>query len=197
MNPELPGTGLLVLKLAGSLTLVVGLILVLQRAARRWGGALAATPGADQIRLLSQRPVGPRLSLAVVEVKGRTLLVGISPQGIRRVADLGRAASAEELQAARLVPPARAAAGRGMNPFSFAWAGGWFSRRAKSATPAAAGAGAAPLPGPEPSGRRHRAEPAPAGPLAFEQEMARRLSTVRARYRRVSEYDDDPEEAGQ
>ncbi len=86
----LPGGGLMGLKLLISLVVVIGLILVLQRFARRWGGAFTGGARADQIRLLSQRAVGPRLSLAVVEVMGRTLLVGISPQGIRPVADLGR-----------------------------------------------------------------------------------------------------------
>jgi flagellar biogenesis protein FliO len=88
VNPAVPGTGLLLVKLALSLGLVVGLILVLQKAARKWGHALGAGGGPEAIRLLSQRSVGPRLSLAVVEVRGRTLLVGISPQGIHAVADL-------------------------------------------------------------------------------------------------------------
>lgn len=88
MNPVVPGSGLLMVKLALSLGLVVGLILVLQKAARKWGHALGASGGPEAIRLLSQRSVGARLSLAVVEVRGRTLLVGISPQGIHAVADL-------------------------------------------------------------------------------------------------------------
>ncbi len=88
MNPVVPGSGLLILKLALSLGLVVGLILMLQKAARKWGRALGAGSGPEAIRLLTQRSVGPRLSLAVIEVRGRTLLVGISPQGIQKVADL-------------------------------------------------------------------------------------------------------------
>ena len=94
MNPVVPGTAMLIVKLVLSLGLVVGLILGLQKAARKWGHALGAGGGPEAIRLLSQRSVGPRLSLAVVEVRGRTLLVGISPQGIHAVADLDAPSSA-------------------------------------------------------------------------------------------------------
>jgi flagellar biogenesis protein FliO len=93
VNPVVPGTGVLLVKLALSLGLVVGLILLLQKAARKWGHAMGAGGGTEAIRLLSQRSVGPRLSLAVVEVRGRTLLVGISPQGIQAVADLDASSS--------------------------------------------------------------------------------------------------------
>jgi flagellar biogenesis protein FliO len=87
----------LVLKLVLSLAGVVGLILLLQRLAHRYGRAFGAS-GTEKIRILGQRPVGPRMSLALVQVLERTILIGISPQGIRAVADLGgpEAASAGE-----------------------------------------------------------------------------------------------------
>jgi flagellar protein FliO/FliZ len=79
----------LALKLALALGLILGLILLLQRASRRWGGAFGAGGGADKIRLVGQRTLGPRISLALVQVMDRTFLLGVSPQGIRHLADLG------------------------------------------------------------------------------------------------------------
>lgn len=84
-----PSLGPVLLKLALGLGAVIVLILVLQRMARRFGGGLPRR--GDPIQLLAQRPLGPRLSLAVVEVMDRTLLVGVSPHGVEKVADLTRA----------------------------------------------------------------------------------------------------------
>ncbi len=88
--PEL-ATGGVLLKLVFALVAVLALILLLQKAARRWGGSFQAGGGSESIRIVSSRSVGPRMSLALVQVMDRTLLVGISPQGIRQVADLGAA----------------------------------------------------------------------------------------------------------
>jgi flagellar protein FliO/FliZ len=81
-----PELGPVLLKLALGLIAVIVLILLLQRIARRFGGGLPRR--GDPIQLLAQKPLGPRLSLAVVEVMDRTLLVGVSPHGVQRVADL-------------------------------------------------------------------------------------------------------------
>lgn len=196
MSPEIPGSGLLILKLGLSLALVVGLILALQRVARRYGGSLGAAPGADQIRLLSQRAVGPRLSLAVIEVQGKTLLVGISPQGIRRVADLGRVEREGRGAAALAAKSGETGAARSLRDLPWL---AWTRRLVRPCAPApAASTGLGPtgslsLPGLE--RRTRRTVPVPAGPLAFEQEMANRLSSVRARYRFVSDLEADLEEA--
>lgn len=104
-DPVSLGTGGIVLKLALSLAAVVVLILVLQRVARRYGGALGGGAGSDRIRVISQRAVGPKLSLVLVQVMDRTLLVGVSPQGIRQVADFG-AAGPQGAPAAATAPPA-------------------------------------------------------------------------------------------
>lgn len=81
-----PELGPVLLKLVLGLGAVIVLILLLQRIARRFGGGLPRR--GDPIQLLAQRPLGPRLSLAVVEVMDRTFLVGVSPHGVERVADL-------------------------------------------------------------------------------------------------------------
>jgi flagellar biosynthetic protein FliO len=94
-----PALGPVLHKLALGLGAVIVLILVLQRMARRFGGGLPRR--GDPIQLLAQRPLGPRLSLAVVEVMDRTFLVGVSPHGIEKVADLTKAR--ERQRAARFV----------------------------------------------------------------------------------------------
>jgi flagellar protein FliO/FliZ len=86
---SMPGAGGLVLKLTLSLAAVVALILLLQRLARRWGGSFGRGGSGERIQVVSTRALGPRTSLALIQVMGRTLLVSISPQGIRPVADLG------------------------------------------------------------------------------------------------------------
>lgn len=73
------------LRLGLALALVLGMILALQWAARRFG---QGARGTDGIRVVSQRSLGPKLSLAVIEVGGRTLLIGLSPNGVAPVADL-------------------------------------------------------------------------------------------------------------
>jgi flagellar biogenesis protein FliO len=118
VNPVVPGSAVLIVKLALSLGLVVGLILVLQKAARKWGHALGAGGGPEAIRLLSQRSVGPRLSLAVVEVRGRTLLVGISPQGIHAVADLDASSQPGIVPRAQEQGPPRPASSASFGPCS-------------------------------------------------------------------------------
>jgi len=87
----------LVIKLALALGGVLGLILLLQRASRRWGGAFGAGRSGERIQIVAQRTLGPRLSLALVEVQGRTLLLGVSPQGIRHLADLDPAPRPEQM----------------------------------------------------------------------------------------------------
>jgi flagellar biogenesis protein FliO len=217
VNPVVPGSGLLIMKLALSLGLVVGLILVLQKAARKWGHALGAGGGPEAIRMLSQRSVGPRLSLAVVEVRGRTLLVGISPQGIHAVADLDVSS-----------PPdgARRAAGyAGPEGVPAAALGSTFEAVGRDCTPATPAAGVTAV-GPPPTvqasvrgflerwGLRPRGAASfaattgrPAGrggcaprrgsapPAVFEEELLARLASLRDRYPSLSDLEKDAAEA--
>lgn len=83
------GLGGMLFQMGGAVVVVVALILVLQRLARRahpgWGGR--GREGG--IEVLSQRPLGKGLSLVVVRTHGQTLLLGTSPQGVTPVATLG------------------------------------------------------------------------------------------------------------
>lgn len=90
------------LRLGLALALVLGMILALQWAARRFG---QGARGSDGIRVVSQRSLGPKLSLAVIEVGGRTLLVGLSPNGVAPVADLTSSPVGGAAPGAALAPP--------------------------------------------------------------------------------------------
>ncbi len=223
MNPVVPGSGLLIVKLALSLGLVVGLILVLQKAARKWGHALGAAGGPEAIRLLSQRSVGPRLSLAVVEVRGRTLLVGISPQGIHAVADLDASAPPGAGSRARdqAEPgPAPAASfgpvppsiGHVFTPAAPAVAAAKVDRHLIGATPVrgflerwglrsrgaasfapASGRPAGPPRGGTAGGSAPRRGSAP--PAVFEDELLARLASLRDRYPSLADLEADAAEA--
>lgn len=219
MNPVVPGSGLLVVKLALSLGLVVGLILLLQKAARKWGRALGAGGGSEVIRLLSQRSVGPRLSLAVVEVRGRTLLVGISPQGIQAVADLDATSCGSPggvgLPAGNRTEPSPApeasfgrafdGAGRGLGPPSPAAAAAVAGSPPGGAVPprgfwerwgfrprGAASFASPPGRSAGPGGLGQRRGAAPA---VFEDELLARLASLRDRYPSLAELEADAAEA--
>jgi flagellar biogenesis protein FliO len=217
VNPVVPGSGLLMVKLALSLGLVVGLILLLQKAARKWGHSLGAGGGPEAIRLLSQRSVGPRLSLAVVEVRGRTLLVGISPQGIQAVADLdiassgGAGSQARELAesvpvpAASFVPaspsirqpldapaPGLAAVPGDPRPAAVSPVRGLLERWGLRPRGAASFAPAS-VRSTGPGGFRPRRGSAP--PAVFEDELLARLASLRDRYPSLADLETDAAEA--
>lgn len=64
-------------QLGGGLIIVLGLIFVLGYLLRRVGPM--AAQGGQHIRILSSYPLGPRDRLALVEVAGQQLLLGVSP----------------------------------------------------------------------------------------------------------------------
>lgn len=68
-------------QMLGALLLVIGLILLVQRLLRRWGGGGPLASGRRYIRVVDIRHVAPRHSLILLEVGGKYLLVGSSPQG--------------------------------------------------------------------------------------------------------------------
>jgi flagellar biosynthetic protein FliO len=63
-----------------SLGLIVALILFLAWLARRFGGLRAM--GVRDMKVLSAMPLGTREKLALVEVKGKQILVGVTPNNI-------------------------------------------------------------------------------------------------------------------
>ena len=83
--------GGMLVKLGLAMIIVLAIIVVMQRVARRWGRNLGGVGGGDDIRVLAQRALGPRVTLMVVETLGQRFLIGMSPQGVHRVAELGEA----------------------------------------------------------------------------------------------------------
>ncbi|MEW6219235.1 MAG: flagellar biosynthetic protein FliO [Thermodesulfobacteriota bacterium] len=77
------------LKVTGSLVLVLGLLAALAFWLRRLGlPGLAGRPG-SLIRVLDQRLLGPKKSVAVLAVGQETILVGITDQAITFLSRLG------------------------------------------------------------------------------------------------------------
>jgi flagellar biosynthetic protein FliO len=192
-----PALGPVLLKLALGLGAVIVLILVLQRFARRFGGGLPRR--GDPIQLLAQRPLGPRLSLAVVEVMDRTFLVGVSPHGIEKVADLTSARARQNAARALALEAhdlerrhAAQTAGDGEARADDLAGLGWKERLVRSfarvlsgghppANPRGRGRSAIDLSAPERSER-----------AGFEVEFRQRLEELQARYPHVSEIDAQP-----
>ncbi len=73
-----------------ALALVLGTVAVAFWAWRRWGGgAVGRTPRGRPIRITARVPVAPKQGVAVLEVEGRTLLVGYGEGGVRFLTHLG------------------------------------------------------------------------------------------------------------
>jgi flagellar biogenesis protein FliO len=93
-------------KMASSLAVVLALMLLAAAAARRWlrpmlsGGASIPT-----IRLATSLALGSRRSVLVLEVAGRTLVIGATPQQLVLLTQFDRPAP-EAVMAAQLVDTA-------------------------------------------------------------------------------------------
>lgn len=77
-----------VLQMGWALLVVVGLILALYALARK--RLLLGKIGGQEITVVELRPLMPKTTLALVEVRGKAYLLGISTSGIHLLADLSR-----------------------------------------------------------------------------------------------------------
>ncbi len=69
--------------------LVLGLLFAAAVAVRRWGGALGRVSSARRnMHIVESLPVGPQRLLLVVEVEGRRLLIGATPQTFTLLTEL-------------------------------------------------------------------------------------------------------------
>ena len=108
MNP-LPAavtvsTGAMALRVVLALGLVLGIfaaVLYLYRRATRAG---AAPRRQQRIEILAQRSLGTRTSLALVQVGGETLLIGVTPQQITALGPVSLETDAEAMQALLMSP---------------------------------------------------------------------------------------------
>jgi flagellar biosynthetic protein FliO len=75
--------GMQLLRLAGSLALVLGIFFALIYALKRWGSRMGKPSAQPLLEVLSRQSFGPRHHLILVRVPGeRNVLVGISPQNM-------------------------------------------------------------------------------------------------------------------
>jgi flagellar protein FliO/FliZ len=83
------GVSAITVKMLASLALILGLIFLVAYLARRFvPAARRGSGGPDAIRIVSVKSLGPRRSLIFIRVKGRSLLLGSTPNAITRLADL-------------------------------------------------------------------------------------------------------------
>jgi flagellar biosynthetic protein FliO len=97
-------TGAMVLRVVLALGLVLGIfaaVLYLYRRATRSG---AAPRRQQRIEILAQRSLGTRTSLALVQVAGETLLIGVTPQQITALGPVSLETDAEAMRALVMAP---------------------------------------------------------------------------------------------
>jgi flagellar biosynthetic protein FliO len=76
-------SGLLFLKTAGALALVLGFLFALIYVLRRWGNQAKRPASQTMMEVLCKHSFGPRHHLILVKVTGeRKVLVGVSPQNM-------------------------------------------------------------------------------------------------------------------
>lgn len=78
------------LRLLGALGMILGLILLLYAGSRRGLRWLPKARG-GAIQILETRPLGPKKSLCLVQVRGRELLLGISAERVELLCRLDQA----------------------------------------------------------------------------------------------------------
>ena len=76
-------SALQLLKTAGALALVLGILFAAVYILRRWGGLPKRSASQSMIEILSKQSFGPRHHLILVKVTGeQNVLVGVSPQSM-------------------------------------------------------------------------------------------------------------------
>jgi flagellar protein FliO/FliZ len=92
-----PSMGAAALQVTWALLVVVGLILAIYGIARK--RLLLGKMGGNAIKIIEIRPLMPKSTLALVEVRGKEYLLGISANGIHLLADFsGDAAGRPDFQ---------------------------------------------------------------------------------------------------
>lgn len=86
--------GSALLQMSWALLLVVGLILAIYGIAKR--RLSLGTLGGKVIKVLEVRPIMPKSTLALVEVRGKEYLLGIGADGIRLLADISEDSQEEK-----------------------------------------------------------------------------------------------------
>jgi flagellar biosynthetic protein FliO len=105
-SPELGA--MLYYKVVGSLLLVLAVLFLIAYGLKRWEHVMNKSTGGHRINILSRQPLSPKHTLLLVEVLDQTLLLGVSPEAIRLLTTLEKAAmSTEEPQPVAETPEPR------------------------------------------------------------------------------------------
>jgi flagellar biosynthetic protein FliO len=87
--------GFLLWKTGGSLVVVLTLLLAIAYGVKRWG-LYARSPAGSMITILARQTLGPKHNLMLVQVQGELLLLAVSPEGIKLLRSLEKAAPPTE-----------------------------------------------------------------------------------------------------
>lgn len=79
-----------------ALFIVIGLILILYALVRKKIGY--GSTGSNNIKVIEIKPIVPKNTLALIEVQGKELLIGISSNGMHLLADLSSPAKDRQFQ---------------------------------------------------------------------------------------------------
>jgi len=85
------GSGYEIWQTLGALAVVVGLIVVIRLALRRFSGGRPPAGASDAVQVLGRRALSSRHQAVLVRVGKRAVLVGIWPGGMVALGDVGRA----------------------------------------------------------------------------------------------------------
>ena len=88
-DPVTLSAGAMLLRVVLALGLVLGLLAAVLYLYRRAAGRGRTSEKRNRIEVVAQRSLGPRTSLAIVEVAGESLLIGITSQQISALRTLG------------------------------------------------------------------------------------------------------------
>ncbi len=87
---ETMDVGIQLVRVAGSLMLVLAILLGALYGIKRWGHWMKPAARNGWIQILAQHSFGPKHHLLVVQVRDEKFLVGVSPQGMHTLSSLSR-----------------------------------------------------------------------------------------------------------
>jgi len=79
---EQPSLVISILQMLGALALVLGLLLLSVHGLKRWRARMGGGPAGSQIQVLDVRTLAPKSAVALVEVAGQRLLLGIGANSV-------------------------------------------------------------------------------------------------------------------
>lgn len=130
--PETPSLGAMFIKMIGSLSIVLGLVLITAWAGKKYFGKLAPSVGAGQaVRVLASGPIGVKQRVMVVDVGGEVLILGVSDDNITMLSNVHDTETADRFRrmaGAGSAPSNRR--GQTPSPVTADWAPGFLRKAA-------------------------------------------------------------------